>query len=392
MRLTKNDYLPNDKNERNFTLLGDAVMVLAYPKYNVVTTSINNKLVVDVTDTLKALSKVTVTGKVTDVSGNLLINYNGQVFPTVYDKASTYQTLVNNSESNPALQFNLQNNIIYSGSASVVNGIFTFSFIVPKDISYQLGRGKISYYTTNLINDGNGHNENFVVGGTADSVPADGIGPAVKLYMDDEKFVFGGLTSENPLFIAKLFDENGINTIGRGIGRELTLIIDGDNAKSVSVNDYYKAKTNSYQEGEIRYPLKNISTGKHTATLKSYDTYNNFSENTTEFVVASNEKLALQYVLNYPNPFTTNTTFHFNHNKVGENLTVIIYVYTVSGKLAKTLTTQVTPATSHFDQLTWNGLDDYGDKLANGVYIYKVQVRSTNGKTAEATQKLVILN
>ncbi len=392
MRLTKNDYLPNDKNERNFTLLGDAVMALAFPKYSVVTTSINNKLMVDVTDTLKALSKVTVTGKVTDVSGNLLSNYNGQVFPTVYDKASTYQTLVNNSESNPALQFNMQNNIIYSGSASVVNGIFTFSFIVPKDISYQLGRGKISYYTTNQVNDGNGYNENFVVGGTADSVAADGIGPAVKLYMDDEKFVFGGLTNENPLFIAKLFDENGINTIGRGIGRELTLIIDGDNSKSVSVNDYYKAKTNSYQEGEIRYPLKNISTGKHTATLKSYDTYNNFSENTTEFVVASNEKLALQYVLNYPNPFTTNTTFHFDHNKVGENLTVIIYVYTVSGKLAKTLTTQVTPATSHFDQLTWNGLDDYGDKLANGVYIYKVQVKSSTGKTAEATQKMVILN
>jgi hypothetical protein len=392
MRLTKNDYLPNDKNERNFTLLGDAVMVLAYPKYNVVTTSINNKVVVDVTDTLKALSKVTITGKVTDVSGNLLSNYNGQVFPTVYDKASTYQTLVNNKESAPSLQFNMQNNIIYSGSASVVNGIFTFSFIVPKDISYQLGRGKISYYTTNQVNDGNGYNENFVVGGTADSVASDGIGPAVKLYMDDEKFVFGGLTNENPLFIAKLFDENGINTIGRGIGRELTLIIDGDNTKSVSVNDYYKAKTNSYQEGEIRYPLKNIASGKHTATLKSYDTYNNFSENTTEFVVASNEKLALQYVLNYPNPFTSNTTFHFDHNKVGENLTVIIYVYTVSGKLAKTLTAQVTPATSHFDQITWNGLDDYGDKLANGVYIYKVQVKSMTGKTAEATQKLVILN
>ena len=392
MRLTKNDYLPNDKNERNFTLLGDAVMHLAYPKYNVVTTSINNKLLADVTDTLKALSKVTITGKITDLSGNTLSNYNGQVFSTVYDKASTYQTLVNNSESAPALQFNMQNNIIYNGSASVINGLFTFSFIVPKDISYQLGRGKISYYTTNLINDANGYNENFVVGGTADSVAIDGVGPTVKLYLDDEKFIFGGLTNENPLFIAKLFDENGINTIGRGIGRELTLIIDGDNSKSVSVNDYYKAKTNSYQEGEIRYPLKNIASGKHTATLKSYDTYNNFSESTTEFIVASNEKLALQYVLNYPNPFSTNTTFHFDHNKAGEYLTVLIYVYTVSGKLAKTLTTQITPATSHFDQLTWNGQDEYGDKLANGVYIYKVQVKSGTGKTAEVTQKLVILN
>ncbi len=392
MRLTKNDYIPNDKNERNFTLLGDAVMILAYPKYNVVTTSINNKVVVDVTDTLKALSKVTITGQVTDVSGNVLSSYNGQVFPTVYDKASTYQTLVNNTESAPPLQFNTQNNIIYSGSATVSNGVFSFSFIVPKDISYQIGRGKISYYATNNLNDANGNNENFVVGGTADSVVADAVGPTVKLYMDDEKFVFGGLTNENPLFLAKLFDENGINTIGRGIGRELTLVIDNDNSKAISVNEYYKAKVNSYQEGEVRYPLKNIAPGKHTATLKAYDTHNNLSESTTEFVVATNEKLALQYVLNYPNPFSTNTTFHFDHNKVGENLTVIVHVYTVSGRLVKTLSTQVTPANSHFDQLTWNGLDDYGDKLANGVYIYKVQIKGVGGKTAEATQKLVILN
>ena len=392
MRLTKNDYIPNDKNERNFTLLGDAVMLLAYPKYNVITTSINNKAVVDITDTLKALSKVTITGQVTDVAGNLLTNYNGHVFPTVYDKASTYQTLVNNIESAPPLQFAMQNNIIYSGSATVSNGLFSFSFIVPKDISYQIGRGKISYYATNNLNDANGNNESFVVGGTADSIIADAVGPTVKLYMDDEKFVFGGLTNENPLFLAKLFDENGINTIGRGIGRELTLIIDGDNSKSISVNEYYKAKVNSYQEGEIRYPLKNIAPGKHTATLKAYDTHNNLSESTTEFVVATNEKLALQYVLNYPNPFSTNTTFHFDHNKAGENLTVMIYVYTVGGKLVKTLSTQVTPANSHFDQLTWNGLDDYGDKLANGVYIYKVQVKGITGKTAEATQKLVILN
>ena len=392
MRLTKNDYLPTDNNERNFTLLGDAVMTLAYPKYTITTNTINNKPLTNVTDTLKALSKVTITGSITDMTGNILSTYNGEVYPTVYDKASTYSTLVNNSTSSPALQFTMQNNIIYSGSASVINGVFSFTFIVPKDIAYQIGRGKISYYTTNLTTDGNGFNENFVVGGTADSIANDAIGPEVKLYMDDEKFLFGGLTNENPVFLAKLFDENGINTIGRGIGRELTLIIDGDNSKSIAVNEYYKAKTNSYQEGEIRYPLKNISSGKHTATLKAYDTHNNVSESNTEFVVATNEKLALQYLLNYPNPFSTNTTFHFDHNKVGENLTIMIQIFTVSGKLAKTLTTQVTPSTSHFDQLNWNGLDDYGDRLANGVYIYKLQVKSQQGKTAEATQKLVILN
>lgn len=391
MRLTKNDYLLTDNNERNFTLLGDAVMMLAYPKYNVVTTSINNKPVIDVTDTLKALSKVTITGAVQNLSGQLL-PFNGDVYPTVYDKPSTYQTLVNNTTSLPKLQFDMQNNIIYSGVASVVNGVFSFSFIVPKDIAYQVGRGKISYYTTNSVEDANGYNQNFLVGGTADSADTDVEGPQVRLYMDDEKFVYGGLTGESPLFIAKLFDAHGINTTGRGIGRELTLILDGDNTKSVVVSDYYKAKTNSYQEGEVRYPLKNITPGKHTITLKAWDTYNNASESTTEFVVASDEAMALEHVLNYPNPFNGNTTFHFDHNRAGESLTVSVQIFTISGKLTKTITSQVVASTSHFDQISWNGLDEYGDKLANGVYIYKIKVKSASGRSTEATQKLVILN
>ena len=392
IRLTKNDYTSNDRNERNFALLGDAVMQLAYPKYNVVTSSINNKTLTDVADTLKALSKVTITGAVQDMNGQVLNTYQGEVSVTVYDKPTLYQTLVNDATSAPAMDFTMQNNIIYSGSASVTNGLFSFTFVVPKDISYQIGRGKISYYATNQLNDANGNEQRFLVGGTADSVQADGNGPEVKLFMDDYKFVHGGLTNESPLFIAQLFDVSGINTIGRGIGRELMLTIDGDNTKSVPVNEYYKARTNSYQDGEVRYPLKNLSVGKHTASLKAWDTYNNSTETTIEFVVASSEDFALKHVLNYPNPFSTSTVFHFDHNRVGEDLTVMIQIYTVGGRLAKTLTTKVTPATSHFDQLTWNGADEYGDKLANGVYIYKVKVQSQSGKVVEATQKLVILN
>jgi hypothetical protein len=391
MRLTKNDYGVNDNNERNFTLLGDAVMTLAYPKLNVVTTSINSKPITEVTDTLKALSKVTISGMVTNTNNQIANNYNGEVFVTVYDKPSTYITLANNPGSTP-MPFSLQKNIIYSGSASVNQGAFSFSFIVPKDISYQFGKGKISYYAKNNTQDANGFNEQFLVGGTADSSANDVMGPEIKLFMDDEKFVFGGLTNQSPLFIAKLYDANGINTIGKGIGRELALTIDNETSKALVLNDYYLAKKDSYTEGEVRYQLKDLAPGKHTATFKAWDTYNNSNETILEFMVANNEDMALQYVLNYPNPFTTNTTFHFDHNKVGEDLTIMIQIYTIGGKLAKTLSTQITAASSHFSDLKWDGLDDYGDKLAKGVYIYRVKVKSSNGKTAEATQKLVILN
>ncbi|TAE87191.1 MAG: T9SS C-terminal target domain-containing protein [Bacteroidetes bacterium] len=393
IRLTKNDYLSDGAdrdNVKNFTLLGDAVLVLAYPQYNVSTTSINNKAINEITDTLKALSKVTVTGAVTDINNQVITSFNGTVFPTVYDKPTAYKTLGNGGEK--PMDFSMQNNIIYNGQASVTNGLFSFTFIVPKDISYQVGKGKISYYAHNSVNDANGHNENFVVGGTSDSALDDKKGPEIRLFMEDEKFVFGGLTDENPLFIGKLFDENGINTIGRGIGRELMLIVDGNNAKAIPVNDYYKGRKDSYQEGEVLYQLKNIEQGKHTITLRGWDTYNNSNEATTEFVVAKDEKMALEHVLNYPNPFTTSTVFHFDHNKAGSRLSVMIQIYTVSGKLAKTLSTELTAATSHFSELKWDGLDDFGDKLAKGVYVYKVKVKSEDGKQSEAFQKLVILN
>lgn len=392
IRLTKNDYNSNDGNERNFTLLGDAVMTLAYPKYKVITEKINDKPIVNITDTLRALSKVTVSGKVLTETNVFASNYNGELTVTVYDKPTVYQTLVNDPESAPVMDFTMQNNIIYKGSTSVVDGNFTFTFIVPKDISYQYDKGKISYYATNSTIDANGNNQNFLVGGTNDSIAEDKLGPEISLFMDDYKFVNGGLTKENTLFIAKLFDVNGINTIGRGIGRELSLTIDGNNAKAIPVNDYYKAKINSYQEGEVKYQLTDLAPGKHTVTLKAWDTYNNSNETTLEFYVANSEELTLKHVLNYPNPFNGNTTFHFDHNRVGEQLKVMVQIFTISGKLVKTLSTETIQASTHFDQLSWNGLDDFGDKLANGVYVYKVKVQGETGGKAEYIQKLVILN
>jgi hypothetical protein len=264
---------------------------------------------------------------------------------------------------------------------------------VPKDISYQDGAGKISYYTSNNEADGQGYCSDFIVGGTADSVPDDKEGPEIMLYMNDEKFVNGGLTNENPLFIAKIRDEHGINIVGNGIGRDLLLNVSGPNTNSNhSLNDYYLGKRDTYQEGEVKYKLKSLPQGTHTVKLKAWDVFNNPSEAALEFVVASSEEFALKHVLNYPNPFTTHTTFHFDHNKAGESLQVLVQVFTVSGRLIKTLNLETSAATGHFDQLSWDGKDDYGDAIGKGVYVYKVKVRTTSGKSAEEFQKLVILN
>lgn len=391
MRLTKNDYLNNDKNERNFTLLGDPAIYLAYPKYRVQTTTIQQAPVGIVPDTLRAFAKITIGGKITDIQGNTLNNFSGVIYPTVYDKPTRYRTLGNEVGAG-SVQFEMQNNVIHRGKASVTNGLFSFTFVVPKDIGYEIGYGKVSYLAENGREDAVGNFQNIIVGGTSDTIPPDAIGPNIRLFLNDENFVYGGITNESPTLIVKLKDENGINITGRGVGRDISLTLNNNVTSTTSLNDFYQSKMDSYQEGEARYKMSDLPQGKNSLKLRAFDVYNNSSEEMLEFIVTNSEEVALKHVLNYPNPFTTNTTFHFDHNKAGEPMTVQIQIYTISGKVVKHLQTDVVTSGNHFEQLSWDGKDEYGDNIGKGVYVYKVKVRSSTGKTAEEYQKLVILN
>lgn len=377
-------------NQRNFSLLGDPATQLAYPWYDVETTTINGQPIGGTPDTLKALSHVTITGFVKDKTGAKITDFNGVIYPTVFDKASDLTTLGQNSGSNPA-SFSLYRNIIYKGKVSVVNGDFTFSFIVPKDISYRFGPGKISYYAENSIEDAHGYNTDFIVGGTADSVANDQQGPTISLYINNTNFVEGGMTDENPILLAEVFDENGINTLGNGIGHDITVILDENTDQAVVLNDFYEADLNTYKSGEVRYPFSKLSEGSHTLRFKVWDVYNNSSEATTEFVVSSSATLALDHVLNYPNPFTTNTSFYFEHNQVCEFLDVKIDVFTVGGNLVKTIHENVHTDGFKVDPIHWDGRDSFGDNLGRGVYVYRVKVLADDGSTAEHYEKLVIL-
>ncbi|MES2728312.1 MAG: type IX secretion system sortase PorU [Bacteroidota bacterium] len=389
MMQTKNNFA-NFYNTRNFTLLGDPMLQLALPKYVVKTNTVNGKLIETFTDTVKALSKVTITGQVLDQNNNLMSSFNGVVYPTVFDKESTYPIIDNDPDKSVKL-FNLQNNIIYKGAATVSNGKFTFSFIVPKDISYQYGFGKISYYANNDTTDASGYEGKVLIGGTYDTAWSDNVGPKIQLYMNDEKFVNGGTVPQNALFIAKIYDENGINTTSRGVGRDLNAIMNKDNSNTIIMNDFYRAELNTYQNGVVNYSYKNLPIGQNKIKFQAYDIFNNVGEAEIEFVVASDNKLTLANVLNYPNPFTTNTAFHFDHNKAGQDMQVLIQIFTVSGKLIKSMQRDIIAATSHFSDISWDGRDDFGDPIGKGVYIYKVKVKA-QGKTEEAYQKLVILN
>jgi hypothetical protein len=402
-RRGKNASKADAANNRKFTLVGDPAVTLAYPTYTVVTTSINGEDVNLGSDTLKALQKVTVSGTVNNLDGTVMTGFNGTLYPTVFDKSVSYQTLANDNDSQ-VKSFNLQKNVIYNGKASVKNGLFSFSFIVPKDISYQFGYGKLSYYAENGTIDAHGYKGDVVIGGINDSAAIDVDGPLVKVYMNDEKFVSGGITDANPTVLVRISDTSGVNTVGTGIGHDITGVLDDDTKNTFVMNNFYSSDLDSYSSGEVRYPLSSLSEGLHRIEVKAWDVYNNSAEGFTEFIVASSAEMALSHVFNYPNPFTTNTEFMFEHNMPAQMLDVLVQIYTVSGKLIKTIQQTIIPEStgSSGEKITgeggyrvngifWDGKDDYGDNIGKGVYVYKLTVKAGNGLSAETFQKLVVL-
>ncbi len=379
-----------NNNKRKFYLMGDPALTLAFPKEKVVTTKIN---LIDVNiggDTLHALTKAKIEGKVVNSNDVFLSNYRGILTVVVYDKTQTNQTLNNTGKG--SIDYALQNSILYKGKASVTNGVFTIEFIVPKDINYQYGNGRISYYIANDTNDARGFFEDVIIGGTAQGSFSDNEGPKVNLYMNDSTFIFGGLTDENPKIYATVYDESGVNTTGNTIGHDVAAVLDNQTNNTIILNSNYEAELNNYQKGKIQYPLNDLNPGLHNLSLKVWDVNNNSSTAYTEFIVENSAKLALEHVLNYPNPFTSNTQFWFEHNQQGGMLDVQIQILTINGRVVKTIQTTI-DGTQRYkpEPIPWDGTDDFGDAIGKGVYIYKLKVKTEDGKQDEKLEKLVIL-
>ncbi|MCB0599056.1 MAG: type IX secretion system sortase PorU [Lewinellaceae bacterium] len=389
----------NINNSRKFTLIGDPSMPVAVPNYKVTTTAIDGQPVnAQENDTLRALQRVTIEGIVSTQEGQLLSDFNGVIYPTIYDKAQVVSTL--GQGANEIYNYRIQKNVLFRGRASVVNGRFQFSFVVPKDINYQFGPGKISYYAADesAMQDAGGSYQNIIIGGSDPNAFADDQGPKVEVFMNTADFAFGGITNPNPTLLVKLEDENGINVVGNSIGHDLEGVLNDNTQNTYLLNDFYESELDDYTKGTVRYPLSRLPEGRHNIRVKAWDVANNSSEGYTEFVVAASEEVALEHVLNYPNPFTDLTCFQFDHNLANQELDVLVQVYTISGRLVKTLQASIFSdgAIRRDDCIEWDGRDDYGDRLARGVYLYKVKVRANNiGNVVRSGEsdfeKLVIL-
>ncbi|MCU0407798.1 MAG: type IX secretion system sortase PorU, partial [Bacteroidales bacterium] len=389
IRIAKNKS-GNGSNKRNFSLLGDPALRLSYPWHGrVVTDSINNVHVSDGIDSLKALSLVTVSGHIEDLKGEIMNDFNGTIWPLVYDKDASVKTLAN--DGGQKVEFKLRNNILFSGKTLATNGRFSFTFLMPRDIDYSFGKGSVSYYAGDGTRDMNGNFSDIVVGGFSASVEADTTGPEIKLFMNDTLFRQGGITDENPRLLAILEDKGGINTTGAGIGHDISGYLDGDVSNSVVLNSYYENDLNSYSRGKVEYDITGLKPGQHTITLKAWDNFNNSSTGKLLFVVMAEDGFMLSDLINYPNPFTDETRISAGHNRPQEELEIYLAVYSYGGQKIAEIVTTADAGSYSIPPLIWDGTTASGSRAARGLYIYSLTVKTKSGEKATASGRLVIL-
>ncbi len=389
LRLSKNSN-NNNTNIRNFVLLGDPAQQIAFPEYKVVTTMINGEALNVTPDTVLGLSTVTVTGEIVDQAGNKASGFNGTLNTRVYDKPVTYRTLANQTKSYKEY-FQIQNELLSDGPASIENGEFSFSFIVPQEISPYFGFGKISYYACSETSDGNGYDDNIVIGGMDPSINPDNEGPAISLFLDTKNFISGSQVSKDPLLMADLFDEDGINHVGLGLGHEILAAIDDNWSHAVILNHYYTPAINDFKQGTVIYPYADLSIGFHTLTVRAWDMFNNSSEQSINFFVFENQTIEVTEVYTYPNPLIEGTTFTFRPEASSGAMAVAIEIYSIAGQPVRLIDVEVANTTGQPVQVYWDGTNQGGKKLSSGIYPYSVKFSGVNGSYTHTSGKVIVL-
>jgi hypothetical protein len=378
-------------NNRAFILLGDPALTPNFPNldHKVRTDSIIDLSTNASTDTFKALGAYKIIGSVADENNNLMAGFNGRAYVTIYDKARVIDlfTKVYRHER----IFEMQDNVVFKGIATVTGGRFSFSFIAPKDINYDFGKGKFSYYAENGVTDAAGIDTSVNIGGFSDNPSIDNDGPMVKAYMNDTLFRNGSITGSNTMLYVQLADETGINASGNSIGHDITAILDGNEAMPYVMNDYYETEPNTYKRGHVRFPVTGLAEGKHTFTITAWDVNNNAGEGKVDFEVVNGNVVRINNLMNYPNPFSDITHFVFEHNHPNETYKVQIGIFSTDGRIVRTLEQTFIPSGSHSNELTWNGTDGNGAKLPSGVYPYKMILTTEKGIQETAYQKLVLI-
>ncbi len=372
-------------NKLSYVYMGDPAVKLNFPTdYNVSTTAIDDGIELG-RDTLRAMSVVKVSGIIDDGSGNKIENFNGELTMVVFDKTQRINTLNNHGDG--AMSYFDRPNTLFSGRAMVKDGEFSITFMLPKDIKYNYGTGRINYYAYDKTSEkeAQGYYENFIVGGSNKDVVAETIGPEMKLYMNSENFRSGGKVNETPLFIAHLSDVNGINRVGSGIGHDLLLVVDNDPKQSYVVNDYYQTAENDYTSGVVRYKLPELAPGKHSISFRAWDLLNNSTVQTIEFEVVKGLIPTIFTINNYPNPVSNGTRIIVDHDRPETILNTKVEIFDLSGRQIWSF------SQANADEINWNLIRADGQKADAGIYLYRVTISTKNSDTYSKSNKMIII-
>ena len=392
MQATKNTL--SSVYKLGFCLIGDPAVKMAYPEFGMKVTTVNGQSVDGNSISFKALEKITVEGEVLDVSGQLVTDFTGIVNPTVKDSKVTVTCLKNsNKDDSPAFTFTDYPNTIFIGNDSVRNGKFSFTFTVPKDISYSNLQGKMNLYAvdTESGNEAQGNFDNFIVGGTSDTAETDTIGPEIRaLYLNDTTFVDGGQVNTTPYFVAELWDKSGVNITGSSVGHDMMLVIDESTVLSYNLNSYYELLPGEEGTGIVKFPIPALEPGKHTAEFWVWDILNNSTVRTFTFEVVEGLKPFLFDVIATPGIAREQVTFHLMHNRPESRMRVGIMVYDLAGRQLWKHEESGTSGLFENYTVSWD-LTSGGARMRPGVYIYRAAISTDNSKDATKARKFIIL-
>jgi hypothetical protein len=379
-----------DDNDRKYFLLGDPALQLGFPKLFASIDSIDHKPGNSVVQ-LQALSAASISATVLDSANSGAQPFSGKALTEVFDAKKTIVLDDVNSAGNKITEpIPMEGDVLFRGEATVAAGKLQSKFIVPKDISYSNDYGKINVYFWNQTTDGAGYTTNVKIGGTDSTAASDAKGPAISLYIGTRSFRSGDVVGADPLLIADLEDEHGINTSGAGIGHRLEAWIDGA-SQSIDLTNFYESAIDNYRKGTVQYVLSGLSQGNHRLRVRVWDTYNNPSSGEVVFDVMTGVGMQLTNIFNYPNPFSGPTVFTFEHNQVG-NVKAEVKIYTVAGRLIRSISADNLVSNNQVVQVPWDGRDQDGSRIANGVYLYKVIAKTEDERfTSEAYGKLSVV-
>ena len=367
------------------SLLGDPALHLSVPRNVVTVTNIDGHDVDTLTcDTATVLSQVTVRGEVHDVDGQLVEDFDGMVYPVVYDRETQSRTLANDNP-NTEVSFVQQKDVLFRGAVPVSGGRFEYTFTVPRDVAYQYAPGKLSHYAVSGYEHAAGSYRRLYFGGLNEDVTIRETRPEIELYLGDENFRSGGITDENPTLVAHLFDSVGINAFGSGLGHDITAMIDNNAGTLVVLNNFYDADITDSRRGTVRYPLSGIAAGTHTLTLKAWNIWGFSNTATITFKVRGADTVSFEALTVAPNPATNYAVFRYETNNSAAITSAVLQVYSPQGGLMLSVKPTVGEGSYVVGPVRWDL-----SQVSPGMYLARMLVTTADGETHQSTRKVIV--